>query len=345
MSKRLRQRSRALTIRDVAREAGVSTATISRVLNRRPEVAPETRERVLRVIRQSGFATNRTAQALSGGRTGLVGVTLPLIQASYFSMLVGGVADALYAHDMRAVLCPTRHEHDLEVGLLERLMHGTTEGAVLILPSESSEELLGLSERGYPYVVLDPKSPLAPEIPCVSAGNAGGAAGATVHLLGLGHRRIGAITGPAGWCATEERLDGYRSALLRAGVPLDPSLEVEADFEVPGGLEAAERLLELEQPPTAVLAFNDNLATGAMLAARARGLEVPRDLSVVGFDDADYSALLTPALTTVRQPLAQMAWMAVELLRRVLEDDAVESLRVELETRLVVRDSTAPPPR
>ena len=119
----------------------------------------------------------------------------------------------------------------------------------------------------------------------------------------------------------------------------------EADFEIAGGRGAASWLFALEEPPTAILAFNDNLAAGAMQAAHERGLDIPRDLSIVGFDDADYAALLSPALTTVRQPLAQMAWIAVELLRRLLEDGEVERLRVELDTRLVVRGSTAAPGR
>jgi len=344
MSKRLRPRPP--TIHDLAREAGVSVATISRVVNRRPGVAPATRERVLRLIRDRGFSTNRTALALSGGRTGLVGVTLPMIQSSYFSMLAGGVAEALYEHDLRAILCPTRHEHDREIGLLERLMQGTTEGAVLILPSESSEELQVLRERGYPFVVLDPKTPVGSGVASVSAANVAGSAAATQHLLELGHRRIGAITGPAGWCATEERLTGYRAMLAGAGLPYDPRLQEEADFEVATGREAAARLLSLPEPPTALLAFNDNMAVGAIQAARELDLVLPRDLSVVGFDDGEYAGLVTPALTTVRQPLAEMARMAVELLRRQLEEaPLLEELRIELGTRLVIRESTAPPPK
>lgn len=330
-------------MRDVAREAGVSVATISRVLNRPAEVAPGTRERVLRVIRERGYSTNRSARALSRGRTGLVGVTLPKIQSSYFAVLADAIVDALYEHDLRAVLCPTRHERDREAGLLELLMHGMTEGAVLILPSESEAELVALQERGYPFVVLDPKTPVAPGIPCVSAANTAGAGAATGHLLGLGHRRIGAITGPAGWCATEERLAGYRTALVGADVRLDPGLVVESDFEVEGGRSAAARLLSLPEPPTALLAFNDNLAVGAFRCALERGLELPADLSVVGFDDAEHAPLVTPALTTVRQPLGEMARVAVGLLTRLLAGRPVEALRVELATRLVLRDSTAPP--
>jgi len=342
MSNRLRPRQP--TIHDIAREAGVSAATISRVLNRRPEVAPATRARVLRVIRERGFSSNRSARALSGGHTGLVGVTLPKIESAYFGLLADGVVDALDEHDLRAVICPTRHERDRELGLLDLLMHGLTEGAVLILPSESSRELLALRDGGYPFVVLDPKTPAGPGIVSVSAANAAGAAAATEHLLELGHRRIGLITGPAGWCATEERLAGHRAVLVGAGLPRDPALEIEADFEVAGGRLAAARLLALADPPTAILAFNDNLAAGAYQAARRRGLELPRELSVIGFDDVEHAGLVTPGLTTVRQPLREMARMAVDLFERLRADQPLEALAVELGTRLVVRESTAPPP-
>ena len=343
---RNRLQTRQLTIRDIAREAGLSVATISRVLNGQPDVAPETRESVLRLVRERGYSINRSARALSGARTGLVGVTLPHIHASYFATLASSVAEALYEHDMRAILCPTLHQHDREVGLLERLMGGTTDGAVLMLPSESNEELHALEESGYPFVVLDPKTPLDAGIASVSAANTPGAVSATEHLLALGHRRIGAITGPAGWCATEERLVGYRAALAGAGVPPDRALEVESDFEIEGGIRAAARLLDGPDPPTAIFAFNDNLAVGAMRAARERGLRLPQDLSVVGFDDSDLAPFVSPALTTVRLPLGEMGRMAVSLLSRLTDGRTVEALRVELAARLVVRESTgsASPP-
>ena len=153
---RVEGKSRA-TIREVASAAGVSIATVSRVLNGRPDVAPQTREAVLQVVRDHGFATNRSARALSGGRTGLVGVTLPIVHAAYFSYILSGAAEALYEQDMRMVLCPTLHQHEREVTLLDRLMHGTTDGAVLTLPEETNEELRALQRLGYPFVVVDPR--------------------------------------------------------------------------------------------------------------------------------------------------------------------------------------------
>jgi LacI family transcriptional regulator len=164
------------------------------------------------------------------------------------------------------------------------------------------------------------------------------------HLLGLGHRRIAAITGPSGWVATEDRRRGYHAALAAAGILPDPALEVESDFEIAGGADATAALLDLPDPPTAVFAFNDNLAIGAIQAARARGLRVPEDLSVVGFDDSEHATIVSPALTTVRQPLAEMGRTAVSLLTRLLERQRFETLHIELGTRLVVRESTGPVP-
>ena len=334
-----------LTIRQIADLAGVSIATVSRVLNGRGDVAEDTRELVSRIIRDNGYTANRSARGLSAGRSGLVGVLVPLVYPAYFSAILSGAAEALAEQDLRVVLSPTGHEHDREVTLLERLMHGLTDGALIVLPEESSEELERLLDHGYRFVVVDPLMPLDERIPSVSAAHTSGAHHAMGHLLGLGHRRIAAITGPRGWVATEDRRRGYHAALASAGILPRPELEAEADFEIGGGVEAAGHLLDLAEPPTAIFAFNDNLAIGAIQAARVRGVRVPEDLSVVGFDDIEHATIVTPTLTTVRQPLAEMGRTAVSLLIRLLERQRFETLRVELATRLVVRESTAPPRR
>jgi LacI family transcriptional regulator, galactose operon repressor len=297
---------------------------------------------VLRAVRDQRFTTNRNARALSGGRTGLVGVTLPLVEAAYFSHILAGAAEALYEQDMRVVLSPTLHLHDRAVTLLDRLMHGTTDGAVLMLPEETNEELKALQRLGYPFVVVDPREPLDEGVPAVSAANSLGARAAVQHLLALGHRRIAALTGVAEWLATTERLNGYHSAHAAAGVLADPALTVEADFSIEGGEAAAATLLDLPSPPTAIFAFNDNMAVGALRVARERGLRVPEDLSVAGFDDSEQAAIVTPALTTVRQPLAEMGRMAVSLLIRLLDGHQVDALHVELATELIERGSTGP---
>ncbi|MCA1596868.1 MAG: LacI family transcriptional regulator [Chloroflexi bacterium] len=174
------------TIRDIASSAGVSVATVSRVLNGRPDVKPETREMVLGMIREHSFTTNRSARGLASGQTNLIGITLPNVHAEYFSIILSGAVDALYDGDMRCVVCPTLHRVDREVSLLDRLMHGTTDGALIILP-ESRRELSVLTRHNYPFVVVDPKRPLPDGVPAVSVANFSGAREAVMHLIRLGH--------------------------------------------------------------------------------------------------------------------------------------------------------------
>ncbi len=330
-----------MTIRQVADLAGVSIATVSRVLNGHADVSAQTRETVQRVIREHGYQASPRART---PRTGRVGVAVPMVHPGYFAQILAGAAEALYEHDMRVVLCPTRHSLAREMSLLDRLADGEADGAVLVLPEESSEELAMLAEHGLPFVVVDPRTEVADGIPVVCAAHSSGAAQATRHLLDLGHRRIGVIGGPEGWIATDERLRGYLAALAAQGVLPDFSYVRYANFRMDGGRDAARHLLDLPEPPTAIFAFNDGMAIGAIQAARKRALRVPEDISVVGFDDTSETTITIPALTTVRQPLAELGRTAVSLLLRQLENRRLEPLRVELETKLVVRDSTAPPP-
>jgi len=278
-------------------------------------------------------------------RTGVVGVLVPLIYDLYFSAILSGVAEGAYDHDLRLLLSPTQHDHAREASLLERLTRDVTDGALLVLPEESSAELERVISDARPIVVVDPLLPLGERVPCVSVGHGGGAGDAMRHLLELGHRRIGAVTGPPGWVATEARREGYRTALARAGIPFDPALEVASDFERAAGASAAAVLLSLPEPPTAIFAFNDAIAVGTMRAAHELGVRVPEELSVIGFDDIAYATMVGPMLTTVRQPLGELGRTAVNLLLRLLERPSSEPRQIELSTRLVVRDTTAPPRR
>jgi LacI family transcriptional regulator len=330
-----------VTLRRVAESAGVSLATASRAVNGQPGVAPQTRERIEQAAREEGYPL-AGASLLDERSTRLVGVTMPYAAPTYFAAVLQGTAEALYEHQMRVVLCPTRHQHDREVSLIDYLSHGATDGALLVLPEQSNSELAALGRLGYPFVVVDPLQALAPGIASVSAANTAVGAQATSHLVALGHRRVAAITGPSHFLATEGRLRGYYATLAAAGVGPDRSLVVEADFEFAGGRLAGERLLALSDPPSAIFAFNDKMAIGVLAAARARGIRVPEELSVVGVDDTPEAELAVPPLTTVRQPLAEMGRMGVNLLLRMLEHHEHEPLHVELETSLVVRASTGP---
>lgn len=331
-------------IGDVAARAGVSIATVSRVLNGRPDVAPATRELVLRHVRDLGYARSRSARALTGKRTGLIGLLVPFAQNSYFSAIIEGASEAAFERDARLVLCPTHHRKDREVSMLDQLMHSDTDGSLLVAPLESQQELSELRRTGSPFVVIDPTIPLDEDIAVMSAANWAGARRATEYLIGLGHTRIGVITGPIGACASVDRLAGYHSALHGAGLPSVPEYVRAGDFAVDSGRDAARQLLALPSAPTAIFAMNDNMAIGALHAARERGIPVPEELSIVGFDDVDAAAIVTPALTTISQPLQEMGRLAITVLYRQIDGQPLDANRIELSTKLVVRDSTAPPP-
>lgn len=337
------ERERQLTVRDIAQLAGVSTATVSRVLNERSDVSPATRRAVLEVVEQHRFRRGRNARGLPRSRTRLVAVTVPVVEGTYFATMLGGISDALDDAGMKLLLLPTRSDRARPLPLRMRLRPGTAEGAVLMLPPEPLEELVELQKAGIPITVIDPRVPISEGIPCVAANNAAGAEAATEHLLQLGHRSIGIITGPPGWAATEERRQGHHAALAQGGIPPQQHLTEVGDWQIPSGRAAASRLLDSRNRPTAIFAFNDEMAIGTMQAARERGLRIPHDLSVIGFDGVERGELLAPQLTTIRQPLAEMGRTAVALLLRLLERKHIEALRVELATRIIERESTAPP--
>lgn len=269
-----------MTIRRVAELAGVSIATVSRVINGHADVSSQTREAVQRVIRERGYPAGPRSRA---ARAGQIGVMVPLVHPGFFAEILAGAAEALYEHDLRVVLSPTRHSRARELSLLERLAGGAADGAIVVLPEEPGQEFAALAGHGFPFVIVDPRTEVAEGIPVVCAAHSSGATQATRHLLELGHRRIAVIGGRRGWVATEERMRGYHAALAGAGVLPDPALVQYADFRVEGGREAAARLLGLPDPPTAIFAFNDGMAVGALQAAAARGLRVPADVSVATF--------------------------------------------------------------
>jgi LacI family transcriptional regulator len=332
------------TIREVASEAGVSTATVSRVLNDSATVSPATRAVVLQAIERHGL-TARRRRPPARPLPDVVTVRCPYVLDDHFGAILSAIARSLRQRGKVLLLSAEALEGD-EPSLPELLRPELTEGAILILPPEPGAALADLRASGYPFVVIDPRTALAPDIAAVSAAHFSGAQLATAHLLRLGHTRIAAIAGPLNWIATDGRLMGYRAALAADGL-LAPGELVRLGGEptFAHGLEAARALLALPEPPTAIVAFNDKIAVGAMEAAAERGLRVPGDLSIAGFDDLDLSRAVVPRMTTVRQPLEEMARMGVELLLRLIDGREIDTLHIELATELVVRASTGPPGR
>ncbi|QNE19848.1 LacI family transcriptional regulator [Kribbella qitaiheensis] len=334
-------RARA-TVRDIAAETGVSIATVSRVLNQAGNVAPQTRDLVEQVVERLG----RRAPGPRGGQpkpvAGAVYVRCPYVLTDYFGLIVSSIAETLERHGRRLVLDAGEAAQHTEA--LARLTGGQgLAGAILILPPEPGDELVQLRARRFPFVVVDPRTTLPPDIPSVSAAHFAGARKVTAHLVDLGHTRIGVIAGPREWLASDARMGGHAAACADGGILPDAELVRYVEPTTEQGYRAAGQLLDLPQRPTALVAFNDKAAVGAMQAAVERGLRIPHELSIAGFDDIDLSRATSPLLTTVRQPLQEMGRMAVSLLTRLLDRHEVEALHVELATELIIRGSTAPP--
>lgn len=327
------------TVRDIAAETGVSIATVSRVLNDHTNVAPHTRELVLQAVARRQAMHRSTPSSPPGA----VYVRCPYLLTDYFGVIVSSVAETLELHGRQLVLNAGESAQRLSV-LPELPDRPGIDAAIVILPRETDAELIALQARGFPFVVIDPRTPPPRNVAAVSATHFAGGRAVTAHLAGLGHQRIGVISGPADWLASDARLAGHRAALAEAGALPTRELLRNAEATTECGYAAAVELLDLPQRPTAIVGFNDKIAVGAMRAAHERGLRVPEDLSVTGFDDLDLSHATQPGLTTVRQPLQEMGRLAVSLLMRILARHQVEALHVELATELVVRGSTGPAP-
>lgn len=327
-----------ITIVDVADEAGVSYATVSRVINNKDHVSPEKRERVLRAMAQLGYVANMQARSLAGGESRVVGLLVDYLSSSYMDEIIRGIDEALDAENYDLMLYTTHRRKTKESAYVTKLTRRLADGLLLILPRNAAAYLDTLRQRQFPHVLVDYLSDKQ-NVPSVSTTNFRGAYDAMSFLLSLGHRRIGFITGTMEFGCARDRLDGYRAALKDHGIPVDPHLVCEGNFMQPQGYQNAQRLLSLPEPPTAIFSSNDMMAFGVMEAARERGLRLPEDLSIVGFDDIPQASYVHPALTTVRQPLEEMGRSAAHLLLKYIAHPNAEIERIELPTRLIIRES------
>ncbi len=332
-----------LTMAQIAAVAGVSVATVSKVINQRADVAPATRERVERAMAQQGYVLNRAARSLRKGRSGQIDFLVGQELSSYYAFeILRGVEEALLSTEVRVVLASTHAHREREQQWRQRLSEGATDGAILVLADKHSLYLQELERRRIPFVVVDPLGELGPEDLSVSATNWAGGKLATQYLLSLGHRRIAAVMGLADHPCTQDRLAGYRLALQEAGVSVDPALIRFADFHGERAHQEMMQLLALAEPPTAVFVGNDEQCLGVYRALHACGIAVPDAMSVVGFDNMPYAEWVTPALTTIHQPLLEMGRVATKMVLRLIAGEPVEALRVELATPLIKRASCAP---
>ena len=328
-----------VTIADVARLAGVSVPTVSKVINGRPDVAPATRQGVEAVIEQTGY--RRTSRGHRSGQ--LLEVVFHELESEWALEIVMGVEQAASEHRLAVVISEMHGRRTPGRGWIEGVLNRRPLGLIVVFSNLSAAMLAQLKTRGIPLVVVDPAGEPIHDTPSVGATNWSGGVAATRHLLDLGHRRIGFITGPREIPCSRARLDGFRAAMDAAGAPIDPELVRFGDFHVDSGVRWAREMLSRPEPPTAIFAANDLMALGVYQAAREARLHVPDDISVVGFDDLPLAGWVSPPLTTVRQPLAAMAASATRLVIELARGGTPSQTRLELSTELVVRESTGAP--
>jgi LacI family transcriptional regulator len=323
---------------DVARAAGVSQATVSRVLSGSPKVAPATRQRVLAALAETGYTPNLVARAMKTRRTGTIGVVVATITNPFYPHLIEALATALGEANYRMILWTT--EGAGETSALQAIRQGVVDGLVFTTVTPESRPLVEALALGEPVVLVNRG---VERVGCdqVRTDNVGGAVAMAAYLLRGGHRRIGLISGLASASTAVEREAGFRKGLAEHGAPMDETLFRRTDFSHEQGKAAMRELLSATSPPTAVFCVNDLTAFGAIDGARSLGLAVPEDVEVAGFDDIDMASWEGYDLTTVRQPIDEMAHSAIELLHARIRQPDRAPQQVTFPSNVVVRGSTA----
>jgi len=326
----------------VARLAGVSTATVSRALEKPEAVAEETKRRVMDAVAACGYAPNISARNLRKQETRLVTILIPDVTNPFFNEIVRGIEQVARENNYSVLLADTENLPGQETAYGSLLAARRTDGMILL----NGRVPAGLLPQGHaqgkiPPIVVACEYVTNVDLPTVQIDNIDAARKATEHLIQLRHKRIGFITGPLWNVLSRDRLHGYRDALLDAGLLFEDRLVAQGNFSIASGVRAATQLLDLPQRPTAIFASNDEMAIGAIRAARDHGLGVPQDLSIMGFDDIRFAAFVDPPLTTVSQPGGEIGRTAMTLLLRIMAGQPVENRRILLPTHLEPRASTA----
>lgn len=328
------------TLEDVARRAGVSRSTVSRVINDHPNVRPEVRERVWQAIRETGYQPHAVARSLATNRTQILGMLIPeavttLFTDPFFALLLRGATEACNVHKYHLMLSLFNDPAARDEMYARVLRSGYLDGVIVASASEDDPLIPRLLRDHIPFVSVG-RHP-DPRVHYVDVDNVGGARMAVEHLIRLGHRRIGTITGRLDMSAGQARLEGYRQALEAHGIPVRPELITEGGFSEAGGRTAMMRLLPAR--PTAVFVASDMMAVGALTALREAGLRVPDDIAIVSFDDMPMAAMVEPPLTTVRQPVERLGTTAVEMLIGLLDGTITQPQHIVLPVQLTLRAS------
>jgi DNA-binding LacI/PurR family transcriptional regulator len=334
-SKPLRQPS----IKDIAKLAKVSHSTVSRALQNSPLVNAITAEKIRQIAHESGYRASAVARGLVMRRTHTIGLVVTTVADPFASEVVSGIEQAANDHGYAVFLAESNAEPEREKKVVQSFAERRVDGIVVTSSRVGALYLPLLSEMMVPIVLVNNQHPGA-FVHSVMIGNLEGSRAAAEHLVGLGHSRIAYLGDQFGYQSDTERFAGYRAALEKAGIPFLPELVVHGDGKPEAAMRAMEKLLALAGPPTAVCCYNDMSALGAMKSIRLKGLSVPEDISVVGFDDLFLASYTEPRLTTVRQPMRRMGQLAMESLFRLMSGEESE-IRIRVDAELIVRESTA----
>jgi LacI family transcriptional regulator len=329
------KKKRTVTIRDVARTAGVSVSTVSRVLNGKVDVASETQDRILSVIDDLGYTTNLAARSMRSQKNNMVGLIMPDIAYPFAIEVMKGVNRAIAQSEFDLLVYTTgdvrksgRASHEQKYVSL--LTNSITDGVIIVAP------VAGEFLTDAPIVSIDPLMS-DPHYPSVHATNYKGAVDAMQYLLNLGHQRIAHISGRAELESSNRRLKGYLDSLKKAGIEIDPALIAPGDYTTDTGAKAARELLSLRHPPTAIFASNDQTAIGVYQVAEEMGLRIPQDLSVIGFDNITESKYM--GLTSIDQFISDMGFVATQMLIKLIHEEPLEPQTYRMQTQLVIRNS------
>jgi LacI family repressor for deo operon, udp, cdd, tsx, nupC, and nupG len=328
------------TIVDVAKLAGVSRSTVSRVLNNSPRVDQETRSRVFKAIEQLNYEPSVAARNLRKQETRMIAVLVPDISNPFFSRLLEGMEEVSIQHGYKIILCITGGDAGRELQYIRLIERKQVDGVILTALRNPLEVIKPYLQYG-PIVFANEYLDDDP-LPSVSIDNVASSRMVTEHFIELGHRRIAFINGPEHIIICRDRRHGYVQALERAGIPIDDQLVREGDYSMEGGFRCTEDLLKLPSPPTSIFAANDTMAVGVVKALQRQGLNIPEDVAVAGFDNNPYSTVVEPNVTTVDQPINEMGAQSVQLLLQWIEkrEEPMESRRVVLQTSLCIRPSS-----
>ncbi|MDQ0217425.1 LacI family transcriptional regulator [Peribacillus cavernae] len=323
---------------DVAKKANVSTATVSRVITNSGNVKKETIEKVMEAIQKLNYQPNILARQLRRLETKTILVIVPDITNTFFSNILRGIESVANKNGYQVLLADAHNNVERESNFLDILYQKKADGMIL-LTARIDQNVIGEISKEYP-VVLACEYFEGSQIPTVSIDNISSARKATDHLIGLGHKRIGFISGPLGGVLGRDRLKGFQQAMAQQNLAVPPFLVQEGDFSYESGYNLMLKILTLDLPPTAVFAANDEMAIGAIKAIKSKGLRVPEDLSVIGFDDIKIASIFEPALTTIAQPTFEIGLKAMELLIKLINKDSITKNQYMLEDKLVIRDSS-----